>query len=145
MCLAVGGVDIDDLVRAKVIAKKSGSVTLTEPRGRLRRDADSELPGVNRDRTSFAVVLDALHTALYVLDLDGSAAAKTWLKQRRLDTDARFRALVEGAVKAVPRVKEAGELSLVESELLERLVVAAFEDMSLPQETLVAGQLQIET
>ncbi|HJQ96445.1 MAG TPA: DUF1156 domain-containing protein, partial [Acidimicrobiia bacterium] len=33
MCLAVGGVDIDELVKAKVLGKKAGTVTITEPRG----------------------------------------------------------------------------------------------------------------
>src|SRR5690606_24231801 len=144
LCLAVGGVDIDDLARAKIIDKKSGTVVLNEPEDRRRRDADSELPGVNRDRVSFPVLVDALHTALYVLDHDGSAAARAWLEQRRLDGDARFLALVEGAVKAVPRTREKGELTVREAELLERLVIAARLQIAIPQDAVITEQGQMD-
>jgi len=147
LCLAVGGVDVDDLVRAKVLAKKSGSVVMTEPKGRLRRDADDDLPGVNRDRESFPVLLDALHTALYVLELDGAAAAKSWLDQRRLIGDARFQAFVQAAVNAVPRRREKGELALQEARDLDSLVRAAFVDVvRIPDDDVSAaeGQLAIE-
>lgn len=144
LCLAVGGVDIDDLARAKIIDKKSGSVVLNQPEDRRRRDADSELPGVNRDRVSFPVLVDALHTVLYVLDHDGSAAARAWLEQRRLDGDARFLALVEGAVKAVPRTREKGELTVREAELLERLVIAARLQVTIPQDAVITEQGQMD-
>ena len=140
LCLAVGGVDVDDLPRAKLVNKKSGTLELRPPRDRHRRDADSELPGVNRDRVSFPALIDALHTAMYVVDLDGAAAARSWLDQRRLTSDQRFQSLVEAAVMAVPRVKDKGELSLVEAELLERLVVAAFPDITLPDEATIITQ-----
>lgn len=144
LCLAVGGIDIDHLARAKIIDKKSGTVMLNEPEDRRRRDADSELPGVNRDRVGFPVLVDALHTALYVLDHDGSAAARTWLEQRRLDTDATFLALVEGAVKAVPRTREKGNLTVREADLLERLVVAARLSVAIPEDSVVVEQGQMD-
>jgi adenine-specific DNA methylase len=145
LCLAVGGVDVEDLARAKIIGKKSGTVVLVEPKGRVRRDADSVLPGVNRDRTSFPTLVDALHTALYVLDLDGSAAARSWLDQRKLTVDARFTALVESALKAVPRTRDKGDLTVVEADLLERLSIAAFPDMEISEDdrTTVEGQLTL--
>lgn len=142
LAFAVGGVDIDDLVRGKVLAKKSGSVELVPPRTRVRRDAESELPGVNRDRASFPVALDALHTALYVVDLDGISAARAWLEQRQLTSDPRFESLVAAAVRAVPRTRDKGELTLVEADLLERLARAVFEDIEIPEPeaTLEEGQ-----
>ena len=140
LCLAVGGVDIDDLPKAKILTKKSGTVVLTEPGDRFRRDAESDLPGVNRDRVIFPALIDALHTAIYVVDLDGSAAARTWLEQRHLTTDGRFRALVEAALQAVPRVKTQGELSVEEAGLLEKLVNAAFADMTIPEDKTVVFQ-----
>jgi hypothetical protein len=145
LCLAVGGVDVEDLARAKIIGKKSGTVVLVEPKGRVRRDADSVLPGVNRDRTSFPTLVDALHTALYVLDLDGSAAARSWLDQRKLTVDARFTALVESALRAVPRTRDKGDLTVVEADLLERLSIAAFPDMEISEDdrTTVEGQLTL--
>lgn len=147
LCLAVGGVDLDDLSRAKVVFSKSGWVELVVPEDRLRRDADSELSGVNRDRVSFPVLLDALHTAMYIVDLDGADAVRTWLERRGLITDARFRGLVEGALRAVPRVREHGELTLEEAGLLDRLVSAALPDISIPDEQsrVTAVELPFET
>ena len=115
-------------------------MVLLEPKDRYRRDADSELSGVNRDRVVFPNLVDALHTAMYVLDLDGSAAAKSWLEQRGLTIDGRFRSLVEASLNAVPRVRDKGELSVIEADLLERLVVAAFPDIQLPEETRLVSQ-----
>lgn len=132
LAFVIGGMEVADLQRAKILRMASGSVMLEEPKARLRRDADSELPGVHRDRTEFPVLLDALHTALYILDLDGAAAAKTWLERRNLVDDHRFRSLVQGAVLAVPRVKDKGELLVPEAKLLERLVQAAFPDTEIP-------------
>ena len=120
---------------------------MTEPKGRLRRDANDDLPGVNRDRESFPVLLDALHTALYLLELDGAAAAKSWLDQRRLTGDARFQAFVQAAVNAVPRRREKGELALQEARDLDSLVRAAFVDVvRIPDDDVSAaeGQLAIE-
>jgi putative DNA methylase len=144
LALAVGGVEIDDLARAKLLTKKTGTVTMCEPKQRFRRDADSDLPGVNRERITFPALVDALHTALYVADLDGAAPARTWLEHRRLVDDARFRALVEAAVKVVPRVRERGELVLAEAVLLERLVLAAFPNIHLPEDVVAAEQGQFE-
>ena len=143
LALAVGGVDIDEVSRAKLLSKKTGSVLMQEPKNRYRRDPDSELPGVNRDRLVFPALVDALHTAMYVIDLDGAAAARSWLEQRRLTADARMQALVEAAVKAVPRAREKGELTLEEAVLLERLVVAAFPDITIPEEESLHEQEQL--
>ena len=143
LALAVGGVDIDDVNRAKLLKKKAGSVVLQEPKDRYRRDPDSDLSGVNRERVVFPSLVDALHTAMYVIDLDGVAAARSWLEQRGLTTDARMRALVEAAVAAIPRVRERGELTVEEAVLLERLVVAAFPDVSIPEEQTLMEQEQL--
>lgn len=143
LALAVGGLDIDEVKRAKVLGQKSGSVILQEPRARYRRDADADAPGVNRDREVFATLVDALHTAMYVVDLDGAAAVKAWLDRRQFTTDERFRALVEAAVLAVPRVKQKGEFTVTEAGLLERVVVAAFPDIELPADVLVPGQAKL--
>ena len=133
LTLAVGGVDTDDLKRAKIFKPKSGDVVMLGPAHRRRSDPDSELPGVHRDRIAFPALIDALHTSLYVVGLDGTAAAKAWLDQRGLTDDARFCALVEAAVQAVPRTKTKGELNVEEAGLLERLVLAAFPDIPIPE------------
>ena len=132
LALAVGGIDIDDVMQAKVLGKKAGAVVLQEPGERRRRDADSDASGVNRERARFSALVDALHTAMYIVDMDGSAAVQAWLEQRQLTADERFRAVVEAAVAAVPRVKQKGEFMVSEALMLERLVVAAFPDIEIP-------------
>jgi len=139
--LATGGLDIDELKKAKVLTKKSGTVVLQEPSQRYRRDADSDLPGVNRERAGFSVLLDAAHTAMYIVDEDGTAAAKRWLDQRGLSTDGRFQALLQGLVNAIPRTKIKGVFVRDEAALLDRLVTAYFPDVELPPEP-DAGQGQ---
>ena len=143
LALAVGGVDIDEVTRAKLLKRKAGSVVMQTPKDRYRRDPDSALPGVNRERVLFPALVDALHTALYVVDLDGAAAARSWLEQRGLTTDTRMLALVEAAVAAVPRVREKGELTVEEAVLLERLVVAAFPNVTIPEEESLMEQEQL--
>ena len=132
--LATGGLDIDELKQAKVLTKKSGTVVLLEPAKRYRKDADSGLPGVNRDRVTFPVLLDAAHTAMYIVEEDGTAAAKRWLDQRGLSTNTRFLALLQGLVNAIPRTKVKGEFVRPEAALLDRLVTAYFPDIELPPE-----------
>lgn len=132
--LATGALDIDELRKAKVLAKKSSTIELLEPGKRYRRETDADLPGVNRDRFQFPVLLDAAHTAMYIIDEDGTAAAKAWLDQRHLTTDGRFVALLQGLVNAVPRTKIKGEFARLEAALLDRLVTGYFPDIELPPE-----------
>ena len=41
LALAVGGLDVDDLERAKIVSKSSGKVSLLTPKERLRRGAQA--------------------------------------------------------------------------------------------------------
>lgn len=132
LALAAGGLDLKELERAKVISAKSGTVTVLEPRKRLRRDGDEDLSGVNRSRTAFAVAVDAVHTALYITDLDGLGAAKHWLDQRGLTNNSRFTACLQALVRAIPRTKTKGEWNLPEAELLDDLVTTYFPDIEVP-------------
>ena len=58
LALATGGLDMDDLARARLVEKKAGTVVLLPPERRLRRGAEDDLPGraarrnvvPNRDR-----------------------------------------------------------------------------------------------
>src|SRR5439155_7965123 len=61
LALAVGGLDVDELVRAKLVTKKSGTVVLCAPKDRVRRrgDEDAELPGVYPTAIRFGAVIDA--------------------------------------------------------------------------------------
>ena len=132
LALATGGLDLKELERAKVVRAKSGNVTMLEPRERLRRVGDEDLPGVNRSRDAFAVAVDAVHTALYIAELDGLGAAKHWLDQRGLTNDSRFTACLQALVRAIPRTKTKGEWNLPEAELLDDLVNTYFPDIDVP-------------
>jgi adenine-specific DNA methylase len=124
LALAVGGRDVDDLERAKIIAKKSGLVRLLTPRERLRRDADSVLPGVRPEAKSFDSMIDAVDTALYIGEVDGMAAAKVFMDKVGLTSDGRFHSTVQGLVNTIPRARVKGDWVVPEAGLLNTLVTA---------------------
>ena len=132
LALATGGLDLKELQHAKIITAKAGSVTLLEPHERLRRDGDVDLPGVNRNRTAFPNQIDAVHTALYIADLNKLKAAKSWLDQRGLTDDRRFTACLQALVRAIPRTKTRGEWNIPEAELLDELITTYFPDIEVP-------------
>jgi adenine-specific DNA methylase len=131
LALAVGGLDVDELARAKVVEKKAGTVVLLPPAKRLRRGHD-ELPGVRADATAFASAIDAVHTVLYVADVDGLPAAKALIDRAGLAQDGRFLACLQGLVNAIPRTKVKGAWVRPEAETLDRLCAAYFPDISIP-------------
>jgi adenine-specific DNA methylase len=53
LALATGGLDVDDLARARLVEKKAGTVVLLPPERRLRRGSDDDLPGVRPEEVSF--------------------------------------------------------------------------------------------
>ncbi len=136
LALATGGLEVAELERAKLVSAKSGKVTITEPQQRLRRDADSHLPGVNRERRSFPSLIDAVHTALYITSEDGPAAARRWLDDRNLLTDGRFRDCLQALLRGVPRTKSSGRWNVTEAELLDRLATTVFSDLEIPPDPL---------
>lgn len=134
LALAVGGLDMDDLERAKIVRKKSGSVTLLEPSERLRRDADSELPGVRPDAAKFDFTIDAVDTALYIANVDGMPAAKRFLDRHGFTADDGFISTVQGLVHSIPRTKAKGVWIIPEAGLLDTLSTLYFPTVTLPEE-----------
>ena len=134
LALAVGGLEVDELARAKVLEKKSGTVVLLPPAKRLRRrnEADAELSGVRPEATTFPIALDAVHTVLYKIEVDGLASAKALLDRAGLANDARFLAVLQGLVKAIPRTRAKGEWVRPEAGLLDKLCAAYFPAIELP-------------
>ncbi len=102
----------------------------------IRREGDLEtgLPGVYPEATSFTVAIDAVDTALYIADVDGVGAAKSFLDRGGLATDARFTAALQGLVNAIPQTKIKGEWVIPEARILDRLVTAYFPGIKLPEE-----------
>lgn len=143
LALAVGGLDVESLERAKIVKKKSGSVELLAPADRLRRDADSELPGVRPEAAKFEYVIDAVDTALYIADVDGMPAAKRFLDRHGYTSDGGFLATVQGLVNAIPRTKAKGTWVIPEAGLLDTLCTLYFPTITLPEaEDLAAAAEQ---
>jgi putative DNA methylase len=138
LALAVGGLDVDELVRSRIVEKKSGSVVLLEPAKRVRRSADHEagLPGVYLDAATLPTVIDAVHTAMHLAAEDGPAAAKAWIDRAGLTGDANFTNALQGLVNAMPRTKVKGEWAVKEAEALDR-VCFYFPDVEVPVEVVL--------
>ncbi|MCY4120689.1 MAG: hypothetical protein OXG72_07185, partial [Acidobacteria bacterium] len=132
LALAVGGLEIDELTRRRIVTARSGTVELVEPRARLRRGASEATGGVDLARLSFGLLIDAAHTALYIVGEDGPAAAKRWLDARDLAGDERFTDCLQALVSAVPRSKTRGAWNVPEAGLLDRLVTACFPGIDIP-------------
>ena len=132
LALATGGLEISELERHRVLAASKGTVELLEPRQRRRRGAGSHLAGVDVEATSFGVLLDAAHTALWITSEDGPGAAKRWLDSRGLGSDHRFETCLQALVRAVPRSRTKSGWNVAEAELLDRLVSAYYPDIEVP-------------
>ena len=144
LALAVGGLDVDELVRAKVLEKGSGTVTLSPPSTRMRShhaDLEAELPGIYLEAQSFPVVIDAVHTAMHLVDQDGPAAAKAWLDRMGLSDDQGFRAALQGLVNAMPRSKTNGKWDIPEAGWLDTICFY-FPDVTVPELRTVTEQAQ---
>lgn len=127
LALAVGGLDIDELKRAKILELKTGTARLMEPKERVRRD-DGDSAGVRPGAGSFGSLIDAVHTVMYTADVDGLPAAKVLMDRLGLSKDAGFIAGVQGLVNSIPRVRVKGEWTAPEAGTLDRLVGAYLSD-----------------
>lgn len=134
LALAIGGLEIEELTRRRVVTARSGTVELLEPKARLRRGAREDTGGVDIERIEFGVLIDAVHTALYIVDEDGPAIAKRWLDGRDLSGNQRFAGCLQALVNAVPRSKAKGAWNVAEAELLDRLIAASFPEIDIPAE-----------
>lgn len=139
LALAVGGLDIDHLERAKVVSKGAGKVKLLTPKERLRRGNDSELPGVIPDAASFEYMIDAVDTALYIAEVDGQQAAKRFLDRHGYTSNAVFISALQGLVNAIPRTKVKGAWVVPEAGLIDTLCTLYFDDVTLPEATEMAA------
>jgi adenine-specific DNA methylase len=143
LVLAVGGLDVDELARAKLVEKKAGTVVLLPPAKRVRRGND-ELPGVRAGAMTFAYTVDAVHTVIYVADVDGLPAAKALIDRAGLVRDNRFLACLQGLVNAVPRTKVKGAWVWPEAETLDRLCAAYFPDIRIPPDPMAVEPLTLD-
>ena len=76
---------------------------------------------VDPDLEVFDCVLDAAHTAMLIFDEDGARACERWVRQRRLDRDQRFTALLQAMANAIPVTKKKGAYIRPEIAILDRM------------------------
>ena len=138
LALAVGGLDVDDLARWKVVNKKSGVVSLLTPNQRLRRDVDRSLPGVRPEASSFQYTIDAVDTALFIAEVDGMQGAKRFLDRHGFASNSSFIDTLQGLVNAIPRTKVKGDWVVPEAGLLDTLCTLYFPDVTLPESAEMA-------
>ena len=136
LALSVSDLDLDDVVNAKLVSATKGTVSLTEPRLRLRRETDAHLPGIDRARTAVEVWVDAIHTAAYITAQDGAGAAKRWLDERELTENPAFESCLQAFVRALPNTKHQGEWNVPEAGHLHSLVTTYFENIELPPDPI---------
>ncbi len=136
LALSISDLDLDDVLGAKLLSATKGTVRLTEPRLRLRRETDAHLPGIDRSRAVIDVWADAVHTVAYITAQDGPGAAKQWLDQRELTDNPVFTSCLQAFVRALPNTKHQGEWNIGEAEHLHSLCRTYFEQIELPPDQL---------
>ena len=145
LALAVGGLDIDFLVRQKIVEKSAGKVRLLVPSERLRRDSEGDLAGVRIEATSFHYMVDAIDTMLFIAQEDGMAGAKRFLDKANLIDNDTFRDAIQATVNSLPRTQIKGEWVIPEAGLLDTLVTSYFPDVSLPSFLEIKPKQEIPT
>lgn len=140
LALATGGLEVQELERAKILTATGGKVALLPPSERLRRGAGTESDsGVRIDATSFVYMNDAVDTVLYIGSVDGFGHAKIFMDRLKLTGDTRFRAALQGFINAIPRMKVKGEWLVPQAGLLDTLVTAYFPDIDAPPEPVAVA------
>lgn len=116
LCLALD-VDLEDtIIKSKrLLAKRGKNVTFQLPKARRTRGM------VDPDVEVFDCVLDAAHTAMLIFEEDGARGCERWVRQRRLDRDQRFMALLQAMANAIPVTKKKGEHIRPEIAVLDRM------------------------
>ncbi|WP_369356103.1 DUF1156 domain-containing protein [Streptomyces sp. cg2] len=133
LALSTGGLDVDQLVRAKIVEKKAGTVRLREPKERIARGSFAGKFGVDPAAEQFDHPIDAVHTVCYIADMDGLTAAKVFLDRTGLATDRGFRDCFQGLVNAVPRARGEGGWAVPLAGMLDGLAAAYLPDVVLPE------------
>ena len=125
------GTDADELRnRHRLLSRKNASVALLQPSEREGRDH------VNPDAVTFPRLIDALHTAMWVYDLEGDQACRQFLSGTGLMSDSDFNSLVRAAINAIPRSRKYSRAEVVgfnvpEAQTLENMRLSLFPDIEV--------------
>jgi adenine-specific DNA methylase len=119
-----------DIVRDKrLVTKKGVNVTLNLPKDRRKKGM------VDPEAEGFPHLIDALHTAMLVYEEEGSKACQVMVDRHGLRNDARLKALVEAAMRAIPTTRKKDETFIrPEMETLEALRLLFWPDLPAPKE-----------
>lgn len=119
-----------DVVKDKrLVAKKGKNVTLNLPKDRRKKGM------VDPEAEAFPSLIDALHTVMLVYNDDGSKACQVVVDKHGLRNDARFKALVEAAMRAIPATRGKDKKFLrPETETLENLRLLFWPELPGPKE-----------
>ena len=127
------GTDADELRnRHKLLSRKGASVALLQPSQREGREH------VNPDSVTFPRMIDALHTAMWLYDLEGDQSCRQFLQGTGLTADSDFISLVQAAISAIPRGRKysRGEVigfNVPEAQTLENMRISIFPDIEVKE------------
>src|SRR5262245_7435417 len=130
LAIAVG-LDLEaDIVRDKrLVAKKGANVTLNLPKDRRKKGM------VDPEVENFPHLIDTLHTVMLVYEEEGSKTCQVMVDRHGLRNDARLKALVEAAMRAIPTTRKKDKSFLrPEMETLEALRLLFWPDLPAPKE-----------
>jgi adenine-specific DNA methylase len=129
LCIALD-IELEKTVIAskKLVTKKGKNVVLVLPKGRRKRGM------VDPDAEVFDSVLDTAHTAMLIFEEDGAQVCGRWLRERGLDRDRRFLALLQAMVNAIPVTKKKGQYIRPEMALLDGMNDALGLGITIPVE-----------
>ena len=142
LALATNGLDIDVLVKHKLILKEAGKVRMLEPFERVRREADHAPGGVRVNARTFDYLIDAVHTCLYISKEDGFAAGRKFLEEANLLDSAKFKDTVQALLNTIPRTIVDGKWVFSQAELLDNLAVTLFPDVKIPEKDIITKELE---
>ena len=125
------GTDADELRnRHRLLSRKGSSVAMLDPSQREGRDH------VNPNSVTFPRMIDALHTAMWLYEMEGDQRCRRFLQGAGLMTDSDFNSLVRAAINAIPRSRKysRGEVigfNVPEAETLENMRLSLFPDIEI--------------
>ena len=132
MAMAQGAEADEVRARHRLLTHKQGTATLLQPGQRQGRDH------VNPDATTFTRAVDALHTAMWLYDVEGDRRCSQFLQDTGLITDSDFQTLFQAALNAIPRTRKYSRGQVIgfripEAETLEKMRLSLFPDIELTE------------
>jgi hypothetical protein len=132
LAIALGrDLEADVIKDKRLVTKKGANVSLNLPRDRRKKGM------VDPEAEAFPHLIDALHTAMLIYEEEGAKACQVFMDRHGLRNDARLKALVEAAMRAIPTTRGKDKKFLrPEMETLEALRLLFWPELPVPKEEL---------